>query len=106
MKIAFFDAKDYDIPSFTRCGKEAGIEFKFYETKLDEDTVKLSKGFDGVCVFVNDTVNAAVVDKQRRPKTVLRQNSRRARARLLAVRRRRTHHGNAPHLGAAHPQGV
>ena len=63
MKVAFFDAKDYDVPSFTRCGKGAGVEFKFYETKLDEDTVKLAKGFDGVCVFVNDTVNAAVVDK-------------------------------------------
>ena len=31
--------------------------------KLNEDTVDLASGFDGVCVFVNDTVNAAVIDR-------------------------------------------
>ena len=63
MKIAFFDAKPYDTPAFTRYGKENGIGFKFYETKLNEDTVALAQGADGVCVFVNDTVNAAVIDR-------------------------------------------
>ena len=63
MKIAFFDAKAYDKPSFDSFGKEREIEFKYFETKLTEDTVDLAKGFDGVCVFVNDTVNAAVIDK-------------------------------------------
>ena len=63
MKIAFFDTKSYDCPSFIKCGEEFGIEYKFYETKLNEDTAELAKGFDGVCVFVNDTVNAAVIDK-------------------------------------------
>ena len=62
MKIAVFDAKDYDIQSFTACAEE-GIEFKFYDTRLDEDTVGLAKGYDGVCVFVNDAVNAKVIDK-------------------------------------------
>lgn len=63
MNIAFFDAKDYDIPAFERYGKENGISFKFYETKLDADTTELARGFDGVCVFVNDTVSAPVIDK-------------------------------------------
>ena len=63
MKIAFFDAKDYEIPWFTREGDKNGIEFKFFETKLCEDTAELARGFDGVCVFVNDEVNAAVVEK-------------------------------------------
>ncbi len=62
MKIAFFDTKPYDRPSFERYGKEHGIEFKFFETKLNEDTAELAHGSDGVCVFVNDTVNAAVID--------------------------------------------
>ena len=62
MKIAFFDTKSYDLPSFERYGKEAGIVFKFFETKLTEDTAELAKGYDGVCVFVNDTVNATVMD--------------------------------------------
>lgn len=63
MKIAVFDAKDYDVRSFTECGEKYGIDFKFYETKLNEDTVNLACGYDGVCVFVNDTVNPAVIDK-------------------------------------------
>lgn len=63
MRIAFFDAKDYDIPAFENYGKKYGIQFKYFETKLNEDTAGLAKGFDGVCVFVNDEVNAAVIDK-------------------------------------------
>ena len=58
MKIAFFDAKPYD-----RYGQEHGVTFKYFETKLNEDTAELAKGYDGVCVFVNDTVNAAVIDR-------------------------------------------
>lgn len=63
MKIAVFDAKDYDIRSLSACGEKHGIEFKFFETRLSEDTAELAKGFGGVCVFVNDTVNAAVIDR-------------------------------------------
>jgi len=63
MKIAFFDAKPYDVPNFERLGAERGVEFKFFETKLTEDTVSLARGFDGVCVFVNDRVSAEVIDR-------------------------------------------
>ena len=63
MKVAFFDTKQYDMPSFEKLGKENNIKFKFYETKLNEDTVALAKGCDAACVFVNDTVNAAVIDR-------------------------------------------
>ena len=63
MKAAFFDTKQYDMPSFEKLGKEKNIKFKFYETKLNEDTADLAKGCDAVCVFVNDTVNAAVIDR-------------------------------------------
>ncbi|MBE6608578.1 MAG: 2-hydroxyacid dehydrogenase [Ruminococcaceae bacterium] len=63
MKIAFFDTKPYDKPSFEKYGKEKGITFKYFETKLNEDTVDLANGYDGVCVFVNDTVNAPVIDR-------------------------------------------
>ena len=63
MKIAFFDAKPYDVSAFAKYGKEYGIDFKFYDTRLNEDTVALTQGADGVCVFVNDTVNAAVIDR-------------------------------------------
>jgi len=63
MKIAFFDAKPYDKPSFDKYGEKMGVSFKYFETKLTEDTAGLANGFDGVCVFVNDVVNAKVIDK-------------------------------------------
>lgn len=61
MKIAFFDVKPYDKPGFDARIAGTGLEIKYFETKLSEDTVRLARGFDGVCVFVNDTVNATVV---------------------------------------------
>lgn len=63
MKLAFFDTKSYDIPGFDRYGIPAGVEIKYFEPNLNRDTVTLSAGFDAVCVFVNDTVDAVVVDK-------------------------------------------
>ncbi|MBQ1693105.1 MAG: 2-hydroxyacid dehydrogenase [Bacteroidales bacterium] len=62
-KVAFYDTKDYDRPSVELYGKLHNVEYKFLETKLTEDTVELAKGCDAVCVFVNDTVNAAVIDR-------------------------------------------
>ena len=62
MKIAFFDAKSYDMTHFDKYGKRYGVEFKYFETKLNADTVYLAKGFDGVCAFVNDTVDSQVID--------------------------------------------
>ena len=63
MKIAFFDAKPYDIPGFEQFSAGTDLQIKYFETKLNEDTVSLAAGFDGVCVFVNDTVNETVVNK-------------------------------------------
>lgn len=63
MKIAFFDAKPYDKASFEKYAGEYDIKIKYFETKLNEDTVYLAHGYDAVCVFVNDTVNAEVIDK-------------------------------------------
>jgi D-lactate dehydrogenase len=63
IKTAFYDAKEYDKPSFEHYGNLHDMQFRFLETKLNEDTVDLARGCDAVCVFVNDTVNAAVIEK-------------------------------------------
>ena len=39
IKVAFFDAKAYDKPSFEHYGSEHDMQFRFLETKLNEDTV-------------------------------------------------------------------
>ena len=63
MKIAFFDAKPYDMPSFERICAEKEIEIQFFECRLNEDTANLAAGADAVCVFVNDDVGAPIIDK-------------------------------------------
>ena len=63
IKVALYDTKAYDRPSFEHYGSLHDIQYKFLETKLNEDTADLAKGCDAACVFVNDTVNAAVIDK-------------------------------------------
>ena len=62
MKIAFYDTKIYEKESFEKYANK-DIEFRFLETKLNEDTTSLASGCDVVCVFVNDNVNAKVIDK-------------------------------------------
>ena len=63
IQVAFYDTKEYDKPSFEQYGSQHGVQFRFLETKLNEDTVELARGCDAVCVFVNDTVNAAVIER-------------------------------------------
>ncbi len=62
MKVAFFDSKPYDEEFFHPYSNES-LKMKFFETKLNEDTVSLASGYDVVCAFVNDTINATVIDK-------------------------------------------
>lgn len=63
IKVAFYDAKPYDKPSFERYGGLHGVQFRFLEAKLCEDTVALAEGYDAVCVFVNDSVTKPVIDR-------------------------------------------
>lgn len=63
IKVAFYDAKAYDKPSFEKYGRMHDMQFRYLETKLNEDTAELASGCDAVCVFVNDTVTAKVIDR-------------------------------------------
>ncbi len=62
-RFAFFDAKPYDRTGFEKYGDMHNVSFKFLETRLSEDTVGLAEGADGVCAFVNDDVNASVIER-------------------------------------------
>ena len=61
MKIAFYDTKPYDKIWFEKMIEQYGFEVKFFEHKLNEDTAILSRGFDVVCIFVNDTADETVL---------------------------------------------
>ncbi|MGM0442708.1 MAG: 2-hydroxyacid dehydrogenase [Fibrobacterota bacterium] len=60
-KVAFFDTKPYDKTYFSHFG-EKDFEFTWIEEKLSEETVHRAQGHDAVCVFVNDDVNANVIE--------------------------------------------
>ena len=64
MKIAFFDTHSYDKDSFTKANLDGGFNYEidFRDYKLNENTALTAQGFDAVCVFVNDVVNAEVID--------------------------------------------
>jgi len=63
MNIAFFSTQKYEQPFFKRSiKKHPQIEICYFEQALNEQTALLAKGFDAVCVFVNDTVNALVIE--------------------------------------------
>lgn len=74
IKVALFDAKDYDISSFQTANQSIDtvkapssegacrVEISFFETRLTEETAKLAEGFDVVCVFVNDILSRQVID--------------------------------------------
>ena len=63
MKIAFFSTKPYDRIWFEPMGKDYGFSIHFYEVPFREETVFLAKGFDAVCIFVNDYVNAPMIQQ-------------------------------------------
>ncbi len=60
-KIAFFDAKPYDIEFFNDANTRYGFEITYFETKLNPKTALLGGSFDGVCAFVNDLIDASVI---------------------------------------------
>lgn len=63
IRVAFFDTKEYDRAAFAQYDDRSLLAFKFLETRLTEDTAALAKGSDVACVFVNDAVNRAVIDR-------------------------------------------
>lgn len=70
-RIAFFDAKPYDIHFFTDCNLVYGFDIKFFDEKLTEDTVELVRKGDIVCAFVNDDINKNVIQGLSRKKVKL-----------------------------------
>lgn len=63
IKVTFFSAKDYDKESFEKAELRDTVDITYLETRLSPDTYKLAEGSDVVCVFVNDDLNAYVIDK-------------------------------------------
>ncbi len=61
LKIAFFDAKNYDSDFFDKTNDNFGYSLKYFKGHLNLDSIPVAKGFDAVCLFVNDIVDSEIV---------------------------------------------
>lgn len=63
MKIAFYSTKPYDRIWFEPLGKEYGFDIHFIEAACNQETVFMARGYDAICIFVNDHVNADMIEE-------------------------------------------
>lgn len=62
MKTAVFSTRRYDQALLSRANQAAGHELVFIQDRLTADTAALATGCRAVCVFVNDNVDAEVLE--------------------------------------------
>lgn len=61
MKIAFFSAKPYEIAAFQDAAPSHALTY--FDARLTEHSVGMAAGCPALCVFVNDKVDAACLEK-------------------------------------------
>jgi D-lactate dehydrogenase len=62
MKVAVFSTKSYDKEYLDKANTGHKHEFTYFESSLKERSVRLAENHDAVCVFVNDRINAEVIE--------------------------------------------
>jgi D-lactate dehydrogenase len=62
MKVAIFSTKSYDKEYLDRFNNDEH-QLSYFEASLNSKTVALAKGFDAVCLFVNDKANKEVIEQ-------------------------------------------
>lgn len=62
IKIAFFDTKEYDKKIFDKYNKNYNYEITYLDSKLNRETAPLAKGYDAVCIFVNDIADKETIE--------------------------------------------
>ena len=60
-RIAFFDTKPYDRLFFDEANASFKFPIRYFQGHLDGSTVALARGFNTVCIFVNDVVDGRMV---------------------------------------------
>ncbi|QIX16786.1 2-hydroxyacid dehydrogenase [Burkholderia multivorans] len=63
MRVILFSSRQYDDDSFTAANRRFGYRLHFQPSHLDAETAILAHGYDVVCPFVNDTLDAAVLER-------------------------------------------
>jgi D-lactate dehydrogenase len=63
MRTAVFSTKSYDRQFLAPAAGQAGHELVFFEPRLTPDTALLASGFPAICSFVNDILNAELLER-------------------------------------------
>lgn len=63
MRVAIFGTKPYDRQFLTAANAAHDHELHFFEPRLDITTAALADGFPAICAFVNDRLDAAVLER-------------------------------------------
>lgn len=61
MNIIFFSSKTYDQQFFTTTNNLYQFNIKYLDVSLNKTTTVLAKGYEVVCVFVNDVVDEDII---------------------------------------------
>nr|WP_320059390.1 2-hydroxyacid dehydrogenase [uncultured Bacteroides sp.] len=60
--IAFFGTQPYDESSFNLKNADFGFDVRYFKGHLNKNNAILTQGVDAVCIFVNDTADADIID--------------------------------------------
>ncbi|MFM7457112.1 MAG: 2-hydroxyacid dehydrogenase [bacterium] len=61
MKIAFFSTQKYDKDFFLKENDRFNFDLVFFEVHLKQETLELAKGYEAICVFVNDKIDQSML---------------------------------------------
>lgn len=62
LKIAFYDAKPYDIEFFNKANQQHCFQINYIQAHLTVLTAELARDHDAICVFVNDIVTEEIIN--------------------------------------------
>jgi len=63
VRTLLFSARPYDCDTFNEANETFGYALHFEEGRLDTHSAALARGYEVVCPFVNDNVNAEVIEQ-------------------------------------------
>ncbi|GAA4502791.1 2-hydroxyacid dehydrogenase [Pseudaeromonas paramecii] len=63
MKIALFSCKAYDRDYFQQANQDFQFHIDYFDVRLEHKTARLAHGYDAVCAFVNDELDAQVLEE-------------------------------------------
>lgn len=61
MKVFFFSAHSYDRESFNTVPKPDDFTLVYHSASLSSQNASIAKGYDAICIFVNDICNSEVI---------------------------------------------